>query len=102
MSGTLRIVGLLLICLVLCTVQGCDNDDDNWGQVGMVEYSDLGCWVIVEGAGQGIMRHLEPTNLEDRFKVNGLWVRFEYVIPEEGFTVCNAGPVITLTRIEGL
>lgn len=106
MSGSLRIAGLLLLCLVLCTIQGCNNDDDNWGQVGVVYFADVGgtCWVIrVEPADTPHgYEQFEVSNLEDRYRVDGLWVRFEYVVPEEWVSICMVGEVIILTRIEAL
>ncbi len=106
MSGSLRIAGLLLICLALFAAPGCDNDDDNWGQIGYVHFADVGgtCWTIVvedQSVSHGYESY-EVTNLEDRFRVEGLWVRFEYVLPEEWFSTCMVGDGIILTRIEEL
>ncbi len=106
MSGFLRTAGLLLLCLALCTVQGCSNDDDDWGRVGYVHFADVGgtCWTIVvenENLPHGLEMY-EVANLEDRFRVDGLWVRFEFVIPEEWASTCMVGEGIILTRIEEL
>ena len=106
MSGLLRTAGLLLLCLVLCTIQGCSNDDDDWGQVGEVQLLDVGtdCWVIKvdnDSVQHGFV-YFEPDNLPDGFRVNGLWVRFEYVLPEEWASICMLGEGIIITRIEAL
>lgn len=104
MSGSLRITGLLLLCLGLFTVPGCDNDNDNWGQVGFVHFAAVGsqCWTIAvedERLPNGYEMY-EVRNLKDRYRVDGLWVRFEYVVPEEWASTCMVGEVIILTRIE--
>ena len=106
MIGFLQVARLLLLCLVIFTVPGCDNDDDNWGQVGVVHFAAVGstCWVIeVEPADTPHgYEWFEVRNLEDRYRVDGLWVRFEYVVPEEWASTCMVGEVIYLTRIEEL
>lgn len=106
MSGSLRIAGLLLLCVALFSAPGCDNDDDNWGQIGFMHFAAVGseCWTIVvedERLPNGHETY-EVSNLEDRFRVDGLWVRFEYVVPEEWVSTCMVGQGIILTRIEAL
>ncbi len=106
MSGSLRIAGLLLCCLALFAAPGCDNDDDDWGQVGLVHFAEVGsnCWVIVvsETAIPENDQYYEPANLPDEFKVDRLWVRFEYVVPDEWASTCMVGEGIIITRIEAL
>lgn len=98
----IAMIVLLLIALSPCT--GCNNDDDGWGQLGIVYLKDVGadCWVIeVEDSSVSWgYRNYEPQNLPDEFRVSGLWVRFDYVIPDEWASICMIGEVIILTRIE--
>lgn len=106
MRGFLRIVGFVLIGLTMISGSGCDNDNDNWGQVGVVQFLDVGgeCWVIKveDDSVPAGYYYFELANLTDEFRVNGLWVRFEYVLPDEWVSICMVGEGIILTRIEEL
>jgi len=106
MHNVMKTFGMALLLIALLSAAGCNNDDDDWGQVGVVTLLDLGdgCWVIwVEDSSVDHgYRYFEPDNLPDAFRVNGLWVRFDYVLPEEWASLCMVGEGIILTRIEEL
>ncbi len=104
MTATIRWPMILATCLACLVTPGCDwLDDHNWGELGMVVDSSLGCWLIVTGdINSGDATSYEPTNLEERFRVDGLWIRFEYVLPDEWVSICMVGEPIAITRIEKL
>jgi hypothetical protein len=104
MNGLKRWTIVLALGLVYLATPGCDwLDDDNWGEVGMVVDTTLGCWAIVTGElGSEEAEFYEPVNLDGRFEVDRLLVRFEYVELEEWVSTCMVGPQIELTRIEEL
>jgi len=101
MVRPMKMFGFLLLGLLLFSSPGCDKDHV-WGQVGMVVDSELGCWVIlVEDSSVSYgFRYYEPANLEDRFRVHNLWIRFEGYPPEEWASTCMVGEPIVITRIE--
>jgi len=104
MSVLQRWTMILALGFACLTIPGCDwLDDNNWGELGVVIDSTVGCWVIVVGdLGSEEAIFYEPVNLEDQFKVDRLPVRFEFIELEDYASICMVGPQIELTRIEEL
>ena len=104
MDGLKRWTILLALFCSCLVMPGCDwLDDDNWGELGMVVDGVSGCWLIAVGElGSEDVQFYEPVNLDDRYRVDRLLIRFEYIELEEYYSVCMAGPQIELTRIEEL
>ena len=101
MKDVKRLTLLLALCCSFLATPGCDwLEDDNWGELGMVVDGVSGCWFIAVGElGSEDVEFHEPVNLDDRYRVDRLLVRFEYIELEEYYSHCMVGPQIELTRI---
>tara|TARA_B100000315_G_scaffold257604_1_gene306997 strand:- start:31051 stop:31341 length:291 start_codon:yes stop_codon:yes gene_type:complete len=92
---------LLLFSLFFIIVSCEDGDNCDWGEKGTVLFVDVegGCWKILS---DNIVSY-EPMNLEEKFKIDSLRIRFEYEIEEEIGSICQVGEfVISITKIEKL
>lgn len=74
-----------------------EETKDGYAKATVINYTVDGCsWLLQLEDG----KKLEPTNLSDEFKKDKLKVWIQYQIKKGGMSICMAGEVITITKIE--
>ncbi|MDH3208307.1 MAG: hypothetical protein OEO79_17025 [Gemmatimonadota bacterium] len=78
-------------------VGACGLTDPAFDADGVVRFVDVegGCWGI-DSAGQ----RLEPINLPERFRVDGLRVSFQAEDAADVASICQIGRLVRLTEID--
>lgn len=96
-SGWRHLIGFGLLSL-LVTIGGCGVSDPDLETNGVVEYVDIegGCWTIDVGE-----KRLEPINLPETFKEDGLQV--SVVANEvEAASICQVGELVQIQEIAAI
>ena len=67
---------------------------------GTVTYTDIegGCWTIVADSGA----EYNPGSLEAQYRVEGLRVRFEFIVLQGVAGVCMRGDYVSISSIEAI
>lgn len=98
-SGRSLSVPALVLGLALSALTACDGllGPEGFTEVGTVRFLAIegGCW-SVETASE----RYEPVDLPERFRQDGLRVRFEAEVRDDLASVCQIGPLIELREIE--
>ncbi len=85
------------ILLALATLPAaCGIADPDFEDDGVVRFIDVegGCWVIDAGTVR-----LEPINLTEEFRIDGLLVYFEADERTDVASICQVGQIVELTSI---
>lgn len=96
-TGWRHLVRLGLLSLIV-TIGGCGVSDPDLEANGVVEYVGVegGCWTIDVGE-----KRLEPINLPETFKEDGL--RVSVVANEvEAASICQVGELVQIQEIEAI
>ena len=93
MKNHIRRMALIALTMIpaACGITDPDFEDD-----GVVHFIDVegGCWVIDAGEVR-----LEPINLTEEFRVDGLAVHFEAQERTDLASICQVGRIVELTSI---
>jgi hypothetical protein len=94
----------MLVALAIAAT-GCGLTDPGLDETGTVRFFEIegGCWVIdATDTDTGATVRLEPTNLPEQLRVDGLKVRFEAHPRPDLASICMVGQIVELTGIEAV
>ena len=85
------------ILLGTFAASACGLVDPEYATEGIVRFLELegGCWVIEVGA-----ETIEPLDLPEEFKIDGLRVFFEGEERDDLASICMVGPIVELLDIQ--
>lgn len=94
-----HIRGLLtrgMLVLSLSAAGACGLTDPALTEIGTVVFVDVegGCWGLDTTEGR-----VEPRNLPEEFRIDGLRVRFEAVRVLDVASICQIGPIVDLVSV---